>query len=597
MIAGFEQPDTGRITLGGEDITRQPPYARDVNTVFQDYALFPHMTVGENVGYGLKVKGVARATRRRQVDEVLDMVRLGGYGDRKPVQLSGGQRQRVALARSIVNRPKVLLLDEPLGALDLKLRQEMQVFLKSLQRELGMTFIYVTHDQEEALTMSDHLAVFNEGRIEQVGAPDEVYEQPATEFVAGFVGTSNIVERDGRRISIRPERIELNGTGEPATVADVVFVGAFRRILVDTDTGDRLTVVRPNDGSTIEPGTRVHVAWRDAGRVRDPTPQHQSRRSDEEAHVGAARDARRRGWHSLQPARREQSGGTLNMIAWEGYLEPQWVKPFEKQSGCTVQPKYATSSDEMVTLMRSGGGNQYDMVSASGDASLRLIYGKDVQPVDVVEDPRTSSSFNPAFQSPPNNTVGGKHYGISLQWGPNILLYNTQKVKPAPTSWSVDLHPEVQGQDHGSRQPDPDRGRRAVPDEDEAVARDQGSVRAELDAVQRGDRAAQAAEAADQAVLAVGRPGDQRLQERQRLDRCSVAVSAEPAARGEGTRQGRHPEGRRDRLARHVDGVGAHEEPRLRLQVAELHLVRRRRRRSRPPATARRRSTRRRARS
>ena len=172
MIAGFEQPDTGRITLGGEDITRQPPYARDVNTVFQDYALFPHMTVGENVGYGLKVKGVARAMRRRQVDEVLEMVRLGGYGDRKTVQLSGGQRQRVALARSIVNRPKVLLLDEPLGALDLKLRQEMQIFLKSLQRELGMTFIYVTHDQEEALTMSDHLAVFNEGRIEQVGAPE-----------------------------------------------------------------------------------------------------------------------------------------------------------------------------------------------------------------------------------------------------------------------------------------------------------------------------------------------------------------------------------------------------------------------------------------
>jgi len=234
-----------------------------VNTVFQDYALFPHMTVAENVAYGLKVKGVPRATRKQQVAEVLDMVRLGSYGDRKPVQLSGGQRQRVALARSIVNRPKVLLLDEPLGALDLKLRQEMQIFLKSLQRELGMTFIYVTHDQEEALTMSDHLAVFNEGRIEQVGAPDAVYEQPATEFVAGFVGTSNIIERDGRRISIRPERIELNGTGVAATVADVIFVGAFRRILVDTDAGDRLTVVRPNDGSTIEPGSRVRVAWRD----------------------------------------------------------------------------------------------------------------------------------------------------------------------------------------------------------------------------------------------------------------------------------------------------------------------------------------------
>jgi putative spermidine/putrescine transport system ATP-binding protein len=263
IIAGFEQPDAGRVMLGGEDITNQPPYSRDVNTVFQDYALFPHMTVAENVGYGLKVKGVRRADRKNQVDEVLRMVRLDAYGARKPVQLSGGQRQRVALARSIVNRPKVLLLDEPLGALDLKLRQEMQVFLKSLQRELGMTFLYVTHDQEEALTMSDHVAVFNEGKIEQVGSPNEVYERPATEFVADFVGTSNILERDGRRVSVRPERIELNGTGDPGTVADVIFVGAFTRILVDTDAGDKLTVVKQNDGSAIEPGARVHVLWRD----------------------------------------------------------------------------------------------------------------------------------------------------------------------------------------------------------------------------------------------------------------------------------------------------------------------------------------------
>jgi putative spermidine/putrescine transport system ATP-binding protein len=273
MIAGFEQPDAGRVLLGGEDITRQPPYARDVNTVFQDYALFPHMTVAENVGYGLKVKGVQRRTRAAQVDEVLRMVRLDGYGGRKPVQLSGGQRQRVALARSIVNRPKVLLLDEPLGALDLKLRQEMQVFLKALQQDLGMTFLYVTHDQEEALTMSDHVAVFNEGRIEQVGAPRDIYERPATEFVAGFVGTSNILERGGRRFSVRPERIELNGSGEPATVADVVFVGAFTRVIVDTDAGDRLTIVRQNDGSTVEPGARVHLAWRDEDAYEiDPSP-------------------------------------------------------------------------------------------------------------------------------------------------------------------------------------------------------------------------------------------------------------------------------------------------------------------------------------
>jgi putative spermidine/putrescine transport system ATP-binding protein len=277
IIAGFERPDTGRVTLGGADITQQPPYARDVNTVFQDYALFPHMTVAENVGYGLKVKGVPRRERAHQVAEVLKMVRLDGYGDRKPVQLSGGQRQRVALARSIVNQPKVLLLDEPLGALDLKLRQEMQVFLKALQRDLGMTFIYVTHDQEEALTMSDHVAVFNEGRIEQVGSPMDVYARPATEFVAGFVGTSNILERNGRRFSVRPERIEMNGHGEPATVADVVFVGAFTRILVDTEAGERLTIVKQNETSSLEPGARVHVSWNDtdAYEIQPPEPLQQ----------------------------------------------------------------------------------------------------------------------------------------------------------------------------------------------------------------------------------------------------------------------------------------------------------------------------------
>jgi putative spermidine/putrescine transport system ATP-binding protein len=282
VIAGFEQPDAGRVTLGGADITRQPPYARDVNTVFQDYALFPHMTVAENVAYGLKVKGVPRRERAAQVAEVLKMVRLDGYGDRKPVQLSGGQRQRVALARSIVNQPKVLLLDEPLGALDLKLRQDMQVFLKALQRDLGMTFIYVTHDQEEALTMSDHVAVFNEGRIEQVGSPIDVYARPTTEFVAGFVGTSNILERKQRRFSVRPERIELsrasNGShGEPATVADVVFVGAFTRILVDTEAGERLTIVEQDTVSGLEPGARVHVSWDDADayEIQPPEQLHQ----------------------------------------------------------------------------------------------------------------------------------------------------------------------------------------------------------------------------------------------------------------------------------------------------------------------------------
>src|ERR671924_308627 len=213
LIAGFERPDGGRIELGGRDVTGVPPYARDVNTVFQDYALFPHMTVAENVGYGLRVKGVPRRTRRGRVEAALRMVRLPQVAARKPVQLSGGQRQRIALARSLVNRPRVLLLDEPLGALDLKLRQEMQIELKRIQQDVGLTFVYVTHDQEEALTMSDRLAVFNDGRIAQVGTPADVYEHPATEFVAGFVGVSNVLARDGRHFTVRPEKIQIHFDG------------------------------------------------------------------------------------------------------------------------------------------------------------------------------------------------------------------------------------------------------------------------------------------------------------------------------------------------------------------------------------------------
>jgi putative spermidine/putrescine transport system ATP-binding protein len=215
MIAGFEAPTEGRIVLEGQDVSRLAPYERDVNTVFQDYALFPHMTVEENVEYGLRVKKVPKTERRERVNEALAMVQLAAFGGRKPAQLSGGQRQRVALARALVNRPKVLLLDEPLGALDLKLRQAMQIELKEIQRSVGLTFIYVTHDQEEALTMSDRLAVFNRGRIEQVGTPAEVYERPATGFVAGFVGVSNVLEGaaaeqvagDRHAFTIRPEKI------------------------------------------------------------------------------------------------------------------------------------------------------------------------------------------------------------------------------------------------------------------------------------------------------------------------------------------------------------------------------------------------------
>ncbi len=276
MIAGFETPDEGTIELSGQDVSRLPPYDRPVNTVFQDYALFPHMTVQANVEYGLMVKRVKRGERAQRAQAALDMVRLGGYGDRKPAQLSGGQRQRVALARAIVNRPKVLLLDEPLGALDLKLRQQMQIELKAIQREVGITFVYVTHDQEEALTMSDRMAVFNEGRIEQIGPPADVYEHPQSEFIAGFVGVSNVIERDGRRYTVRPEKIDLVEDGrepqagwtvEPGVVSDVQYVGPVTRYDVALDRGGQLQVLEQNleEGSSevLETkGRRVRVAWR-----------------------------------------------------------------------------------------------------------------------------------------------------------------------------------------------------------------------------------------------------------------------------------------------------------------------------------------------
>ena len=276
MIAGFEIPDQGTIELAGQDVSRLPPYDRPVNTVFQDYPLFPHMTVQANVEYGLMVKSVKKGERRERAAHALEMVRLSGFGDRKPSQLSGGQRQRVALARAIVNRPKVLLLDEPLGALDLKLRQEMQIELKSIQREVGITFVYVTHDQEEALTMSDRLAVFNNGKIEQIGPPAEVYEHPESEFIAGFVGVSNVIERDGRRYTVRPEKINLLEEGEepeprahvePGVVRDVQYVGPVTRYHVTLDRGGELQVLAQNleEGSSevLEvKGRRVRVEWR-----------------------------------------------------------------------------------------------------------------------------------------------------------------------------------------------------------------------------------------------------------------------------------------------------------------------------------------------
>jgi putative spermidine/putrescine transport system ATP-binding protein len=264
MIAGFEKPDSGTIDLAGKDVSQLPPYERDVNTVFQDYALFPHMNVISNIEYGLKVKGVAKEECSARALEALKQVRLEGYGERKPSQLSGGQRQRVALARALVNRPSVLLLDEPLGALDLKLREQMQIELKELQREVGITFIFVTHDQEEALTMSDRIAVFNNGKIEQLGTPREIYENPVSSFVSEFVGQTNKIVMDGTRINIRPESVSVSkskASGNrslPGNLRDVIFVGAITRYLVDTSCGPVISVVPEGD---LKVGDAVTVSW------------------------------------------------------------------------------------------------------------------------------------------------------------------------------------------------------------------------------------------------------------------------------------------------------------------------------------------------
>jgi putative spermidine/putrescine transport system ATP-binding protein len=263
LIAGFEAPSEGRVLLAEQDVTRVPPAKRDVNTVFQDYALFPHMSVLKNVEYGLMVKGVGRGERRERAQHALATVRLPEYGDRRPGQLSGGQRQRVALARALVNRPRVLLLDEPLGALDLKLREQMQVELKAIQKDVGITFVFVTHDQDEALAMSDRIAVFNNGRIEQVGSPAEVYEHPATPFVAGFVGTSNLLQGavaervlgTSGTFTVRPEKIRLGDVGgttegdEVAAlghIAAVQYLGSDTRFHVDLDAGAQLIVTQQN---------------------------------------------------------------------------------------------------------------------------------------------------------------------------------------------------------------------------------------------------------------------------------------------------------------------------------------------------------------
>ncbi|HEU0199037.1 MAG TPA: ABC transporter ATP-binding protein [Burkholderiaceae bacterium] len=281
LIAGFEQPDAGTIEIHGASVAGVPPYERDVNTVFQDYALFPHMSVAENVEYGPMVRGVDKSERRRRAREMLALVKLEGLEERRPAQLSGGQRQRVALARALINRPRVLLLDEPLGALDLKMREQMQVELKSLQRTVGITFIFVTHDQGEALAMSDRLAVFNHGRIEQIGAPQALYNQPASVFVAGFIGVSNIFDGETARrlagsaapFTIRPERVRLLKNGEAVAddavvqagrIAASVYLGATTRYIVRLDGGGEIAVqVQNTDEAAAAPALdqSVRVVW------------------------------------------------------------------------------------------------------------------------------------------------------------------------------------------------------------------------------------------------------------------------------------------------------------------------------------------------
>ncbi len=269
MIAGFETPDKGSIFLNGKDITNLPAYERDVNTVFQDYALFPHMDVITNIEYGLKVKGIDKKERREKALVALEQVRLAGYENRKPSQLSGGQRQRVALARALVNRPSVLLLDEPLGALDLKLRQQMQIELKQLQREVGITFIFVTHDQEEALTMSDRIAVFDKGRIQQIDKPSAIYEKPQNRFVADFVGVSNLISGSAAQsilgktgtYTVRPEKISLGSAGANARtttgmIKEVEYLGPATRFLVELDAGISLVALRQN---TVESSIDVEA--------------------------------------------------------------------------------------------------------------------------------------------------------------------------------------------------------------------------------------------------------------------------------------------------------------------------------------------------
>ena len=422
--------------------------------------------------------------RRRRAEEALELVRLPGYGARKPAQLSGGQRQRVALARAIVNRPQVLLLDEPLGALDLKLRQEMQVELKRIQGEVGITFVYVTHDQEEALTMSDRLAVFNDGRIEQVGAPAEVYEHPANDvrrrlrrrLERARARRPALHVRPGEDPRARDARAPTACTSRRAASRDVGYAGMVTRYVVALDAGGELQVVRQNlETSSAEAleergpagsgrlARRAHVRDRQdrGGGSMKRGPWDGGRRArarrcrsgwspaaatTRTAAAAVERQRRGQGARGPEDARPKlgEGEGKVNLIAWAGYVEDgstdpkvDWVTPFEKETGCQVNVKIGNTSDEMVTLMRTG---QYDGVSASGDATLRLIAGGDVAPVNTDLVPNYADVF-PALKDQPCNSVDGQMYGIPHGRGANLLMWRTDKVKPAPDSLGRGLRP------------------------------------------------------------------------------------------------------------------------------------------------------------
>ena len=576
----------------------------------------------KNVEYGLKVKKVPAAERSRRANEALESVRLDGYGDRAPSQLSGGQRQRVALARALVNRPKVLLLDEPLGALDLKLREQMQVELKEIQREVGITFVFVTHDQDEALTMSDRIAVFNSGRHRAgrharrrststrpprsspaSSGTSNLLRAAAAQAVLGRAGTWSRAPGEDPGARGRPSPSPTGSTPCAAPVREVVYVGMSTRFVVDLAVGGSLMAVQQNaelsaDLSHLR-GQDVQLAWdtrheypvaRLASRTTSrghPRTAPQMNKEDAGAHNASAQG--RRGSVGCRAARRRvqqfqssdartaessaaesahcgvvgpprsplqvpggpayagpvgEGEGQLNVLAWPGYVEDgstdpavDWVTPFEKETGCQVNVKTFGTSDEAVKLMQGGG---WDVVSASGDATLRLIYGDNVQPVNTDLVPNYADIFAD-LKRQTYNSVDGVPYGVPHGRGANLLMWNTDKVDRAARLVGRDLRGglPVRGQGHGVRLADLHRGRGRLPDGHPAGAGHHGSLLARPDAVRRGDRAARAAEAARRRVLVGLHQGHPGLRVRHHRGRHDAGRSSRTSPRPRATRSRR----------------------------------------------------------